>query len=127
MQIPSWFLNRRAKKTIIAAERKIKVRIEELEAEGQTIEVEVVDAETEDEAWDAMGQGFAVTIPPELVPVMCIDDEVTHEEFVDGILSDRAWAEEEKHRAKEEARRIPASWLVQPEEPRVLVGDSGKE
>ena len=106
MQILSWFRNRRARKTIIAAGREIEVRIEEMEAEGQTIEVEFVDAETEDEAWDAMDQGFAVTVPPELVPVMCLDDEVSHEEFVDGILSDRMWAEEEKRRAIEEATRV---------------------
>lgn len=74
------------KKTIIAAGRSIKVRIEEMEAE----------------AWDAMDQGFVVAIPPEMAPVMGLDDEVTHEEFVDGILSDRMWAEEE-------GARIPAS------------------
>ena len=118
MEILSWFLNRRAKKIIIAAGRSIKVRIEEMETEGEPIEVEFVDAETENEAWDAMGQGFLVAIPPELAPMMGLDDEVTHEEFVAGILSDRMWAEEEKRRAEEEATRVPASWLVQSEEVR---------
>lgn len=115
MEILSWFLSRRARKTTIAAGRSIKVRIEEMEAGGETIEVEFVDAETEDEAWDAMDQGFLVTIPPELVPVLEIDGEATHEEFVDGILSDRMWAEEE-------ATRIPASGVVQSEEDRARTG-----
>ena len=59
-----------------------------------------------------------MTVPRELAPALKIDDEATPEEFVDGILSDRMWAEEAKRRAEEEATRIPASWLVQSEEAR---------
>ena len=41
-----------------------------------------------------------VTIPPELVPVLGITEEVTHEEFVDGIPSVRMCED------------IPFSWTV---------------
>ena len=120
MQILSWFRNRRARKTITAAGRVLPVEIEEMVTnEGETIEVDLVTVKNEDEAWDALAQGMMVTGPRELFEQMGIDDEaVTHEEFVDGIVSDRMWAEEEKRRVEEEAQQIPASWLVQPEEAR---------
>lgn len=120
MQILSWFPNRRARKTITATGRVIPVQIEEMVTnEGNIIGVDLVTVKTEDEAWDALSQGLMVTGPRELFEQMGIDDEVVpHEEFVDAIVSDRMWAEDEKRRAEEEAHRIPASWLVRPEEAR---------
>lgn len=106
MQILSWFLNRKPRKTIIVAGRKRRVRIEKMEAGSQSVEFEVVDAKTVDEAWDAMDQGYAASIPRKLAPAMMIDDELTPEESVDAILSDQMWAEEEKRRIIEAATRV---------------------
>ena len=56
-----------------------------------------------------------VTGPRELIEQLGIDDELSYDESVDAIVSDRMWGEEEKRRAEKEAHRIPASWLVRPE------------